>query len=546
MTDKMAQLEAESNVKMGLSQRYKLMLHPVSAGAQSNAKDYVQFLQDQERKVGPDGFLDSKRFTNSYMIKSATPRSKSLSLLNGSRNKTVVDLSVKKARDLEEHEHRLKAIENAMWQHKQEERALGRAQGDVIKKQRALKRMVRDCETAVQRKMLDDQRKMKELKLQQESAKQQFFQTREQATRANLLQNRLDILSAKDQEQRSSRTLTRLELRYAQMFQEMKKRHTEMETLHREYEEKLKRKEREEFELKRELAELATAVSTEAQSSRALKSSMRRHQSSMQGQRRMENNRQESNFVDKQLHLEKQMKGLEAERGALDRDLPVARDFLNEKNAKETRNILELANQLEQNLASQRKNAEESSILKSKKFNRTTKLSSIENAQQHVKELQSGMQVPETPISLQHEERRKILTESIKHLQKSVTNATDAEKLLFKSMRTAESSWEKQEKVVARLRESLSTLRKENSAQVQKSLSEANRKEQELMWRLLQEQAELRKWHSQKEDSYGKLLRHRTLMKEEQYLLQQAEQEHTRIAKVKERRYPEVHTATGS
>ncbi|XP_069467285.1 myosin heavy chain, embryonic smooth muscle isoform-like [Ambystoma mexicanum] len=539
----MAQHEVQSNIKPGFSQRYKLMLHPVSAGAQSNAKDYVQFLQDQERKVGPDGFLDSKRFTNSYTIKSGSTRSKSLSCING---KTVVDLSVKKARDLEDHEHRLKAIENAMWQHKQEERVLSRAQGDVWKKQRALKRMVRDCETAVERKILDDKRKMKELKLQQESAKQQFLQTREQVSRSNLLQSRLEIQSAREQDQKSSRTMTRLELRYAQMFLEMKKRHAEIETLHREYEEKLKRKEHEEFQLKKALAELATAVSTEAQSNRGLKSELKRSQNSKQGERILESNLQATEFVNEQLQIEKQMRDLEAERGALNRDLPVAKSFLNEKSAKESRNILELGHQLEQNLSSQRRSAEEYSILRSKKLNRTPKVSAVEHLQQDVVELQPILSGLGTPFSIGQEERRKTLTESIKHLQKSVSNATDSEKLLFKNMRAAETSWEKQEKVVARLRDSLTAVRKENSSQVQKSLSDANKKEQQLIWQLLREQAQLRKYQSQKEDNFGKLLRHRSLMKEEQLQLQQAEQERARIAKMTERTQMEQHALTGS
>ncbi|MGH0139788.1 UNVERIFIED_CONTAM: hypothetical protein FKN15_070099 [Acipenser sinensis] len=99
-----------------MSQRYKVIQRADSINrvktSCENSTDYAGFLLEQERKCGPDGFLDSKRYRNPYLVrerlvkKLQTNRDASLS-----RPQQKVDLSSQKEYDLKEHEHGIQCIE---------------------------------------------------------------------------------------------------------------------------------------------------------------------------------------------------------------------------------------------------------------------------------------------------------------------------------------------------------------------------------------------------------------------------------------------------
>ncbi|XP_033883236.3 uncharacterized protein LOC117416247 isoform X1 [Acipenser ruthenus] len=99
-----------------MSQRYKVIQRADSINrvktSCENSTDYAGFLLEQERKCGPDGFLDSKRYRNPYLVrerlvkKLQTNRGASLS-----RPQQKVDLSSQKEYDLKAHEHGIQCIE---------------------------------------------------------------------------------------------------------------------------------------------------------------------------------------------------------------------------------------------------------------------------------------------------------------------------------------------------------------------------------------------------------------------------------------------------
>lgn len=62
------------------------------------------------------------------------------------RPKDVIGLSQKMTNHQQEFEQHMKAIEDHMWKHKQEERELKRAEGDIIKSQQTLRRTMRVIE----------------------------------------------------------------------------------------------------------------------------------------------------------------------------------------------------------------------------------------------------------------------------------------------------------------------------------------------------------------------------------------------------------------
>ena len=64
--------------------------------------------REQDRKVGPDGFLDSNRFSHTYSVKKERDRMRASTDI---ARPSVVKLSTQIDQDKKEHEKRLKVIE---------------------------------------------------------------------------------------------------------------------------------------------------------------------------------------------------------------------------------------------------------------------------------------------------------------------------------------------------------------------------------------------------------------------------------------------------
>lgn len=146
--------------------RYNAICRPGSAPPlkgdediqRTTSKDYAAFLKDQERKVGPDGFLDSNRYSHSFLLKKdATGRRRAASVAG---QPSVVSLTSRIHQDKKDYDRRIKVIEDHMWQHKQEERELKRTEGDIIKNQRAVRHTLRDFENAINKKRMAEEKKL--------------------------------------------------------------------------------------------------------------------------------------------------------------------------------------------------------------------------------------------------------------------------------------------------------------------------------------------------------------------------------------------------
>ena len=93
---------------------YLLWLHsPVCVGPGQNPvfsrrASYFS-CREQERKVGPDGFLDSNRYSHTYQVKKKDRELKTARSEGG--KPSVVKLSAKIEMDKKEHDRRIKVIE---------------------------------------------------------------------------------------------------------------------------------------------------------------------------------------------------------------------------------------------------------------------------------------------------------------------------------------------------------------------------------------------------------------------------------------------------
>ena len=75
----------------------------------------LYLIRDQERKVGPDGFLDSNRFSHTYSVKKERDRMRASTDI---ARPSVVKLSAQIEQDKKDHDKRIKIIEVCMLNYK--------------------------------------------------------------------------------------------------------------------------------------------------------------------------------------------------------------------------------------------------------------------------------------------------------------------------------------------------------------------------------------------------------------------------------------------
>lgn len=130
------------------------------------------------------------------------------------------------------------------------------------------------------------------------------------------------------------------------------------------------------------------------------------------------------------------------------------------------------------------------------------------------------------------EQARREHEDSLKFFQKMVNKGEDQEQTLYAKVRNAEYSRQKQEQNVRRIQQQLQEVKRRNAAQVKKELAAVTKQEQELEQQLYREKAELDKVHSQREESYIKLQKHRQLLREDKHNLEEHEREHLRLLRI--------------
>jgi len=123
----------------------------------------------------------------------------------------------------------------------------------------------------------------------------------------------------------------------------------------------------------------------------------------------------------------------------------------------------------------------------------------------------------------------------LKHFQKLVQKDDDVEKDLYKSVKEAEFLRRKKDNELKKLQDEFIELKRINAAQIKELIAKASAQEQELEQRIMKEKAKLDKHQAEREDVYSKLLSHREKLKEDKFLLESHEKEHSRLQRLIEK-----------
>ncbi|XP_061168161.1 trichohyalin-like isoform X2 [Saccostrea echinata] len=530
--------------------RYNAICRPGSAPPfkadeethRSSSKDYAAFLKDQERKVGPEGFLDSNRYSHSFLIKKdATGRRRAASV---SGQPSVVTLTSRIEQDKKGYQRRIKVIEDHMWQHKQEERELKRTEGDIIKNQRAVRHTLRDFENAINKKRMAEEKKLSQGLEKYTVLRRDHVHKKEERTKERTRKTILENQEYNQESRKAFLHLSDLSRQYKAKMSELELKRMDVMRMSSDYETKMKKKEEEQFRLKQELADLAIKLNMEAQKGRKQKFDMEKEKKKEQTNKIQEDLTAEKTVENKLMRSDGDTKAAESTKRKLSADLTVTKSHLDIKKRDEQRHLTDTQFRLVDNSNIQKQLNEAAEYaemdLKAKQIDKNVEAHNMrrihlmnsslkarkEKGAQHEEICQSRFKKRfNDKQRLEHED-------SLKFFQKMVTKGDDLEHSLYNKMRNAEYARQKQEQTVRRMQQQLAELKRKNAIRVKNELAETYREETELEQSLVREKAELDKVHAQREESYEKLQKHRQMLKEDKHILKEHEREHTRLLRI--------------
>ncbi|XP_052790622.1 E3 ubiquitin-protein ligase BRE1A-like isoform X3 [Mya arenaria] len=531
--------------------RYSTMRRPDSAPAPMEedkrdkiSKEYAAFLKEQERKVGPEGFLDSTRYSHTFHVKKEREKLKT----QGETSKpTVVRLSTQIDGDKKEHDKRIKIIETSiqqlkdhMWQHKQEEREMKRTEGDIIKNQRAVKHMLRDYENVINKKRMAEEVKLNKGLEKYTVLRKEYTHQAHDNTKARTHQNIAFEHAMRDHGRKTEMTKSDLARTYKSKMSEMELRQIELTRINQEFETKMRQKEQEKHRLKQELAELAIALNMEAQKGRVQSFEANREKKRETTNKIVQDLTTKQDLENKLAKSDGDNKQAEMTKRKLAADLALTKAHIAIKQRDDQRHLKSTLIRLDDNSNVQR-DLNEAAFhaemdLRSKQMQQNIEVHTSRRALLMKKTMKQKKVTDEAKQKVWEERFRKRASEkarlehedSLKFFQKMVTKGEEQEQHLYGKVRNAEYSRQKQDQAVRRLQQQLAEVKRRNAAIVKQTLAERNQEEVELEQALIREKAELDKMHVEREETYYTLQSHRQGLKTDKLNLVGFEKQHSR------------------
>ncbi|XP_071829681.1 uncharacterized protein [Apostichopus japonicus] len=537
------------------------------------AKEYAAFLREQERKCGPDGFLDSSKYTHSFQVRGKVLESKSNkakrnedftgrptptppkqakpatsnNIPKPERVETVVDLTANVKKDGKDFEKKLKLIEDHMWLHRQEERDLKRSEGDIMKSQQILKRTMRDYEIAINRKKMAEEKKILDNKQKEFFISNQFVHKKEDMTKDQIEKSVSKAQQVKDEDRKVFLTIGDMERKYRAKMSQIELRRAEVQKMSEQFEQSMKRKEEETSRLNQELAELALTISMEVKKKREQDHNVNKNTNDELEEKRKYDIEMEQSLENKLKKNQTKANQFENNKRLLSADVSKSRLQLGEKLREEGRHLLDTKNRLTDNSITQRKLQETALNAKLDWTNKQIehKLQAHDSRKQ--KQLRAVTQMKKTEheesvakwherfSKKQYESQRRENEDAMKHATKAVTKQEEIEYNLSNRVRDAELSRKQREQSCKRLMNKLLEMRRTNAAKLKKEMVEMSQQEKALEQRVLREQSYLFKSHVSREEGYLSLQQHRMKMQEDRSLLNEVSREHQRLMRIGEK-----------
>lgn len=450
-------------------------------------------------------------------------------------------------KSLKESEKRLKAIEDHMWQHRQQERDLKRAEKDIVRQEKHMQRSLKQY----QNKLFKRQENETNTLLDKEATFTQFWQQdlhmKEEATKDKIHTSHANQQKLNEDTKKFMKSVNEMSWRYKNLMELLERKRTEMEKLSQEFETHVRAKEEEQHKVKEELASLAITMNMEAQK--------RRHQE-------VDTQRQKNRSTIKEItdtrtrsdamkHEEdvKQRAGArhEEQQRKLDQTTQSKQNNVRAKQRQEGRHLADVRTQLQQTSDMQHYMQQEAEYLqlsiRNDEINERVDQANakwrkqLDSFQQHVKDRnkQEFHNWSNRALGLENEAKKREHEDRLKTLSKTISHQDSIEHSLYSRARDAESLRKKQVQIVEKLQNDLDILKRNNARKLKEAAVAAQKTEQELQQKIVRESAELSKAVNTREESLRSLTVQRRRAREDRRMLDEEKKEHTRRVKIASR-----------
>ncbi|CAF2848226.1 unnamed protein product [Rotaria sp. Silwood2] len=439
-----------------------------------------------------------------------------------------------------EYEKQMKLIEEQMIKAKQSEREAKRLEGDIKKEQRQLHHSLRDLDVDATRKRYNAEKHLSKNLEEKDKIEREFVKKREKQTKQRTDRLIDSLQTNKDKDRRNLLLCNDLSHQYQTKTHELQIKHQQLDRIHTDFEQKVQQKELEESRLKKELADIATALNLEAQKVKTDMKDFLNIADYDRGQTMKQDLEQEQKFNQTNVYG----KNYDHERRRLSGDVTLHRSMLDLKQREALRRIGDTKSRLETIYAKQRQQNVSTTIteqdrratqLMSKMTDIDNRRSQVMNQYMRDKVNKSEERESEgtTKAKIRHIElETKKHEDCLRDLENTMNKNEDIEYELRKSVKEAEFQRRKKEQEVQRLKDDLIRKKREDAKKIRNAIARSEQEEKELEQHLTKEKAKLYKFQTRREDNYIRLTRQREQMRENKALLDIHAREHERLLQV--------------
>lgn len=542
-----------------LDNRYQLLAtSSIYTYDDENLTSYADFLRKFGRYIGKDGYVDTDESIHRANIKQRHIEKLRSNSESGSAKKPKeldfefgsVNIAKKDAERHKTHEKQLKVIEDQMIQSKQVERAFKRQDGDVKKEQRQIRSTVREFDSLISKKKFEADKLLAKNMEEKKTLEVQNAHKKETTTKERIDKNSETLVHSKDKGRKTLILCNDLSRQFAIKKNELELKQIELNTLHNDFEARIRRKEEEESRVKKEIAEIALALNMETVKAKndlidfrtlVEKNKEKNIRSDLDDKTELKEN------ISKTSHY---VKSYDQTRRRLSAEAETEKSQWSLKQREANRRIVDTRNNLEKIYQRQRDLNEAAQIAETdKKAARIEKkIEDITNRKNIMKSRSLSEKIEKSEA---HEElfkskaahkyslmEAKSHEDHLKHFQRIVQKDEESEKELYKSVKEAEFLRRKKDTELKKMQDEFNEMKKTNAIMIKQAIAKAFKDEQEVQQKILREKGRLDKFHAEKEDSYQKLLSHREKVKEDKYLLEKHENEHQRLISLIEKNKP--------
>lgn len=448
---------------------------------------------------------------------------------------------------LEETAKRLKVIEDHMWQRKQQERELRRAETDVLRQRKQLERSAHQYDA-------------KAAKLQQEGTKAilekeeglTVVRHKDTHTKTHLTQDKIQrALVGRQKLNEHTKKLIKsenqLSWKYKHLLETLERKKQEVEVLSKEFEGKLRSTEQEEHAIMKELTSLAITLNMEAQKTKNLEAEEKRRMD-----RDIKKQIKEA-FVSEGVVKATEQEVLHSEL-LLERKqqweghkMAAKHKSLQSQHRQEGRQLNDIKVGLQSNMAAQwhlqseaerlaadRAGHEVQAILQAAESKRRGHMEELQR-ERHGKNTHEMEEWERRKMSKESEARKKAHEERIKQLVRVVTQQDSIEHSMYRQVKDAEALRTKKEQALRKLQEDLESITRSNAKQLKTAAVQARQAEVKLQQTIQREAAELSKAANQCEEGVRSIVVHRLKTSEDKHMLAEEKKELQRCSRISSR-----------